>query len=335
VSTISGEGHNLHFNSQPENLPDVYFIIFDAYTGQNELKEYFGFDNSQFLNELGDRGFFIAENSRSNYTKTPWSMYSILNMDYFPEQIELSTDPNSNQLRAFLKNTKVFELFHKLGYKTNCISLGFDLGVRDNVDNFVDSPFSTEFIEESISSTYFGYITFRAFFKFQRGADVLVTFDLLNSLSEKRANFRDFTYAHFLCPHSPFIFKADGTKYKNAEINLLGKSNEKYLGQIQYLNKRILELVDRLQSVNPKPVIIIQSDHGEYPEEIDPEQMKDQASRFDSRTSTLNVTYYPDGDYSLLYSEITSVNTFRAFIKKYIDSSFELKKDVSYNLAPR
>ena len=41
------------------------------------------FDNSYFIDELKNRNFYVADSSRSNYTRTPWSIYSTLNMDFF------------------------------------------------------------------------------------------------------------------------------------------------------------------------------------------------------------------------------------------------------------
>ncbi|HEX6032853.1 MAG TPA: hypothetical protein VFY83_00415, partial [Anaerolineales bacterium] len=43
---------------RPENPPDVYFFLLDSYGRADLLKEAYGFDNSQFLNELEKRGFF-------------------------------------------------------------------------------------------------------------------------------------------------------------------------------------------------------------------------------------------------------------------------------------
>jgi len=42
---------------EKESLPDIYYIILDAYSGQVVLKDVLGFDNSEFLNYLRDKGF--------------------------------------------------------------------------------------------------------------------------------------------------------------------------------------------------------------------------------------------------------------------------------------
>lgn len=71
--------------------PDVYVIICDEYAGNTELKDIFKFDNTPFLQQLGERGFHIVPASMSNYNFTHYSIASTLNMDY------LDLRPKSNQ----------------------------------------------------------------------------------------------------------------------------------------------------------------------------------------------------------------------------------------------
>jgi len=66
----------------PETLPDIYYIILDRYASASTLKEVYDFDNSEFLNYLSGKGFYVANESRANYTKTRSSLASSLNMDY-------------------------------------------------------------------------------------------------------------------------------------------------------------------------------------------------------------------------------------------------------------
>ncbi len=41
----------------PQDLPDVYYIILDRYAGPTALEETYGFDNEPFLTALEERGF--------------------------------------------------------------------------------------------------------------------------------------------------------------------------------------------------------------------------------------------------------------------------------------
>jgi hypothetical protein len=61
-------------------LPDVYYIILDGYVRSDILLSNYGFDNSEFSENLEDRGFYIADQSYSNYPFTILSVPSTLNM---------------------------------------------------------------------------------------------------------------------------------------------------------------------------------------------------------------------------------------------------------------
>ena len=69
--TISGE------------KPNVYYLLFDEYGGDENLMTYFGFDNSDFYEELESRGFSVSHttyNTESCWTDT--LVPNLLNMDY-------------------------------------------------------------------------------------------------------------------------------------------------------------------------------------------------------------------------------------------------------------
>ncbi|MCH7831677.1 MAG: hypothetical protein IIC55_02285, partial [Proteobacteria bacterium] len=73
LSTASGK-------PQAGSLPNVYFIIFDAYGRRDMLRKYLNYDNGAFLNALEKRGFVVLEKSRTNYPATFLSIAATLNM---------------------------------------------------------------------------------------------------------------------------------------------------------------------------------------------------------------------------------------------------------------
>ena len=64
--------------------PDIYLIILDSYTRADVLEKYYHFDNSPFLNQLRDMGFYVAACSQSNYPTTRFSLSSLFMSDYLP-----------------------------------------------------------------------------------------------------------------------------------------------------------------------------------------------------------------------------------------------------------
>src|SRR5207244_7041298 len=68
--------------TQENNKPDIYYIILDGYGRQDVLKDLYGFDNSDFIQFLQSRGFYVADQARANYCSTVPSLASSLNRTY-------------------------------------------------------------------------------------------------------------------------------------------------------------------------------------------------------------------------------------------------------------
>lgn len=85
--------------------PDVYLVLLDGYAGQRQLTEEFGFANDAFYKELRQSGFYVSPDSWSNYTSTPFSISSLLNMKYHDLKSYKRTDENLDY--CFKKYTRV------------------------------------------------------------------------------------------------------------------------------------------------------------------------------------------------------------------------------------
>lgn len=105
------------FSCKKENLPDVYLIIADEYAGNKDLADIYGVDNTPFLDSLRQRDFFVANNSRSNYNYTTYSMASVLNMDYLPLNEKQINKADHTYALKLIFNNKVTSFFRKAGYK--------------------------------------------------------------------------------------------------------------------------------------------------------------------------------------------------------------------------
>ncbi len=124
-----------------EALPDIYYIILDGYTRQDVLQELYGYDNSEFIQALEDRGFYIAKVSRSNYAETVYSISSALNMTHITPFLEninqgepitdeevlkdaLSVLVQQNRVSAYLKSLDYQIVNFDNGYKRISIKIG-------------------------------------------------------------------------------------------------------------------------------------------------------------------------------------------------------------------
>ena len=103
--------------------PDIYFILLDAYAGEKVLKKYYNFDNSNFINSLRDRGFFVHNESYSNYANTIPSLGSTFNMEYF------DVDDKYQRIYSMLPQSTTVKLLDLNGYKMIVVKLkvGFQL----------------------------------------------------------------------------------------------------------------------------------------------------------------------------------------------------------------
>jgi len=75
-----------------DTLPDIYFIIFDEYAHPDTMKEYYDYDNSEFIASLEEKGIFIATESKTRTPKTPQCLAQVLNMEYLTPGWDYDTD---------------------------------------------------------------------------------------------------------------------------------------------------------------------------------------------------------------------------------------------------
>jgi hypothetical protein len=306
-----------------EGLPDIYYIILDAYARQDTLKEVYGYDNSDFLDYLTDKGFYVATKSNSNYGSTDLSMPSSLNMDY------LTTDELANSETRFemIENNRVSRFLKEKGYRYIFVGGGIDWkGMAQYTDEyFVYKSGSllrkTDFMNSLAHTTALSpfLIFFEGFFGDNDRKARLYAFDKISDLAN--TNRPLFVYADIMSPHPPFIFDSEGNPPKHNIFVGTGNiwqslGHEKhYIDQLVFTNKKTAELIDRiiLKSETP-PIIILQADHGIW--WIPGEGKK-----------ILNAYYLPGKDSSSLYDTISPVNTFRLIFNIYFNADYKLLED--------
>ena len=311
------------------NSPDVYYIILDGYGRQDVLKKEYGFDNSEFINGLRSRGFYVAECSQSNYAHTLYSLSSSLNYDYL-DALGATTDP---ERISILKHGAVRSAFESLGYKVVAFPTGWSMTEWTDADIYTDygktfttlTEFETLFLDTTLLRVVTDYDRLNSQTSLYSNARRLRVLSMLATLKELPSKKGDyFIFAHFVIPHPPFSFGANG---EWLEINVNTATYEEisraYVDQVIYINKEILQVVDTIQRESETPpVIIIQGDHGPPPDLTnDPE----------IRMPILNAYYLPGEDAeSGLYPSISPVNSFRVVLNRYFGSNLPLLEDKSY-----
>lgn len=327
-------------------LPNIYYIILDAYARSDVLRELYEYDNSDFINYLTGKGFYVANQSSTNYCQSVLSLASSLNLDYLDDLVAKVGSDNGNRkwLTEMMNHSYVFRFLKQYGYKTIAFDAAgpWEYVKVKTADVFYQKSGLNLFEEELLSSTFIPTIIK----KWEIGENqekqytsyrekLLFAFDKIEDLSKTEELI--FIYAHFLTPHQPFVFGESGESVDpgTGSFNIWEWNKEfrkgykeRYKRQLSYVNKRVIKLIDTIisNSIRP-PIIILQADHGPTLM-LDTESVKN--TNIKERMSILNAYYLPGGADKELYQTITPVNTFRILFNHYFGTSYPLLDDKIY-----
>ena len=338
---ISADGVTFHTLSSTSTLgyaPNVYYIILDEYTSSKILKDIYDFDNHDFLSKLKARGFYIAENSFSNYPQTFLSVSSSLNMEYLNYLTGVVGVDSSDTTfaRQLWDDNKVTQIFKSMNYTTvNSPIFASTAKLNDYKlcqDYLFNNPFQILLWESTILHPPFVEFHLDS----SRSDRVLCKFSELSVL-HNTVDEPFFVYAHFLSPHPPYLFGPNGELKRPKSLSAGASEWDDKLGyveQVQFINKKLLETIDSilLESGSP-PVIILQGDHGTptlFSETSLNWHKNPSDAAIHERLSILNAYYLPSQNTELLYDSITPVNSFRLILNEYFNGDFELLDDKNY-----
>lgn len=318
----------------PENPPDVYFFLLDSYGRSDLLKSAYEYDNSEFENALIDRGFYIANQSRSNYVRTELSLGSSLNMQYL-QDLDPTFVPESTARRKLwdaLKHSAVRYNFETLGYETVNFASGFAWLEIHDADHYMSPPpissGMTEFEGLFLQTTFARHLQDWGWVDpdYMLGVTARNRFNYIFDHIDDITKMPDptFAYIHVISPHPPFVFDPQGNPtypadYWNEKRQYIPSTYKKgYLNQLPYLNKRMLEAVDEILANSETPsIIIIQGDHGPW---LQPR---------DKRMWNFTAVYMP-GHNDSLYPTVSPVNLFRLVFDNYFGGKYDILEDRSY-----
>ena len=346
-------------NDKNKKFPDVYYIILDTYMDVNVLNEAYDCDLSWFTASLKEKGFLLPQKSFSNYGETQTSLSSSLNLflhDLMPQNIK------SGKTEFLIRNNNLKKFFYDLDYKI--IEVGYDY------------PFKITFADNSFNNTLFSYVKnyfLASWYDLVKPigllSNILGYWSILNYywldiqyyrysklISDSINYLRDaieingpkFVFAHIMCPHGPYVYDKDGN------FCGVGESIDGYVGQAEFISRRICSILDEILIKDNNAIIILQGDHGACPTDrffvnkffniIDlPGDVK-------NRFSILNAYYFPDKNkddldclnndkftvykdkeiFNKLYRGITPVNSFRIVLNRFFGKNLKLLEDNSF-----
>lgn len=314
----------------PDPLPDIYFIVLDAYGREDVLRELYNYDNSDFLQKMRDRGFQVAENSLSCYPNTTHSLATCLNMGHIKELFSGdSKRTDSYELEIATRYNTVHRILQGLGYRICVFPTGwystepspeFKIHILDSNKRIdpnlfevilLDSTPIMRLLEKFIPSTHERW--------YHR---IIKTFEYLPKIRGLYPDCPIFVQAHIIAPHYPFVLNADGTARIISDRFGLGAPNEEsvtpevmeescrmYIEQLQAVNMLVKNAVDQILENSPsQPIILIVSDHGPF-KYYSRLNRKDPIALWE-RYSNLTLTKFPSTSNVKIPNDLHLVNLF-------------------------
>ncbi len=312
--------------------PDVYFILADEYAGNRELKDLFRFDDSAFISELSGLNFHTIPGSYSNYNYTPFSVASMLNMDYLDLAGKDRDKPDLTYCYEKIRDNTLLQFLRSAGYDFYNYSV-FDFEGQPARTRETFLPAKTRLITaQTFLSRFDKEIRFNLVsrWKSKKNLEILTYYNKTNNeniysltreLAEQKTARPKFVYAHLMMPHYPYYYDRNG-KEKPFETLLEGNQSNKesYIEYLQYCNKKFIELIEHiLRSSATPPIIVLAGDHG----------FRHFSEPVESKYYFLNLVsvHLPSKNYNGFNDSLTGVNLFRAVLNAQYEQHLPFLKD--------
>lgn len=322
-----------------DTVPDIYYIILDAYASNITLKEFYDFDNVEFLDYLSDKEFYVASQSRCNYISSGPSLVSSLNMEYINDLAnKVAETGDKSLLYGVLENNKVQQFLKLKGYRYIHVGSKWDMTRTNRYADINFSPTRYSDFQRLLWSTTMlrvipsiPHVPITHNYRLVQWETALYQFEKLAEVPDMKESIKGpiFVFAHVVIPHIPHVFDRDGRFLPQKEE--ASKISESYVDQLIFCNGKLKTLIDEILSKSEvSPIIILQGDHGPASAALTNYFSLSNEDQIRVTMRQLNAYHLPQGAGDLLYDNITPVNTFRLIFNYYFDTNYELLDDRSY-----
>lgn len=279
----------------------------------------------------------MADQSNTNYTQTFLSLSSSLTGSYLDA---FGIDPKSEDrtlLQEYLDEDSYVRRFNQMGYETVSMTGASPIDINF-AGQVISAPSPLNNFELGFQSLTVSRIWSRSVYEYVHWQTLRSELDILEQLPFNPDR-PQFVVAHLLSPHPPFVFDAEGhfvpaNSFMFGDCNFFQGTQEEYVrgysSKVQYLNTRLIRIVDHLLDNPNRPVVIIlQGDHGpgSY---WDFERLENSCPR--ERLPILNAYYFPyENARKKLYPSISPVNSFRLISDQILNQPTPLLEDISFS----
>jgi hypothetical protein len=318
------------WSGRPLRKPNIYWIVSDSYPNETQLRDYYHFDNSAFLDTLRSKGFYVASDSYANFNNTSLSVPTTLNMEYVFEESErfaierngeliqrpgrtnrtlLDTLSGDNRTVSFLKQIGYRYVHFEGAVYLNGRCRGYeDVCIRNK--RRVVSELETRLLQLIPSKPVLKLLPGLRTLVEAKNASGTGIPELAEDLAVLEVQEPFFLYAHITAPHPPVR--------NDAECRLLPYDPDRkgpgpFVDQVKCVNRQLTALLSQILADDPEAIIMLSSDHGPRMSTRESGTRLDDLSLLQVRENLgiLNALYLPDDCRRHLHPDITPINSMR------------------------
>jgi hypothetical protein len=258
----------------PAQRPDVYHVIVDGFGRPDVLRDRYQLDVSDFVRSLTTRGFEVAGDGTANYVQTSLSIASMLNIAYIDRVAAENT--SRRFLYELIQASPVIEAFKSLGYEFHFVGSIYSALRSHRLADVCECsyPLIGEFESTVLKATPWSDIGLAGLDHRAHRQKIQHSFDALEALEPSPRP--RLVLAHFLSPHPPFVFDANGGDTVPRRLFAIDDGNafrgpweeyrDGYRQQARYIAHRLLRAVEHFERISRAQgrdaVIIVHGDHG-------------------------------------------------------------------------
>jgi hypothetical protein len=304
-------------------LPNVYYLTLDGYPRADSLREFFNFDNSDFIEFLQQNDFLVSDKSYANYMATYLSVAAALEQRFVISESDTNFWDKILWFKDVLNgNNLVFHKLHDLGYFIAKLDF-FDECTRapyvdychgnDRQQMRIDLRLTElEFALLRLTPLY-DLITTRYATFINQHTPVKNIDNVIEMVKYLNAGTPKFFFSHVLFPHPPYRFNADCSPSNELDAARLGdtpRSRNLFLNQTKCANIKTKEFINFVVKNDPSAIVLLNSDHGSPFVDWSLPYDKWPSSAVRERFGILNAMRLPSKCKSRYYDDISPVNFF-------------------------
>lgn len=246
---------------EPTSQKDFVVIVLDEYARSDVLASDYGFDNSEFLHELAQKGIAVVPQAWANTNRTINSVATMMSGQNLVLPGGDYTDKDRRRLAEIIGgDSPLVDTLKANGYRyTHIEGPATDTRCGKNVDTCISNG-----LNDDLTLAWFqfglhqGVLTSTVGHPYPASAGRILG-NLQNALAEATTNETpDFIYAHVLSPHVPYGLDARCDRHQ-PRGDYAANARADYVRQIRCINTMV---VDSLRELNDDTVVVVTGDHG-------------------------------------------------------------------------